>query len=251
MSDFTTDLQRRFGALTSEQVAALDRAAVECGVTVVQLMEIAGWQVARCAWHAIGNKPAPILVVAGRGNNGGDGLVAVRHLATWGCQVRAHVLAEPARISGLVAEHFMAARACGAEVWASEDVDELSTQLHSAALVLDGLLGTGLRADPREPQASAIRALNATGLRVLSIDVPSGLDATTGRVPSACVRAQITCSLAAMKAGLWAPAARAVAGSIVVGDIGMPRAAWERGGLNQPEDVHGGGLVPVPSLTPP
>jgi NAD(P)H-hydrate epimerase len=121
----------------------------------------------------------------------------------------------------------------------------------SAIAVLDGLLGTGLSADPREPQASAIRALNATGMRVFSIDVPSGLDATTGRVPAACVRANLTCTLAAMKTGLWAPSARAVAGSIVVADIGMPRAAWERCGLTPPAEVRGGGLSPLPSVTSP
>lgn len=251
MTGREAELQQRFGALSSEQVADLDRAAIDCGVTVMQLMEVAGWQVARCAWVQLREQPADVLVVAGRGNNGGDGLVAARHLATWGCAVRAHVLSDPDRVTGLVDEHLRSAQACGVEASVSEDVDELSTQLHSAAIVLDGLLGTGLSADPREPQASAIRALNATGMRVFSIDVPSGLDATTGRVPAACVRANLTCTLAAMKTGLWAPSARAVAGSIVVADIGMPRAAWERCGLTPPAGVRGGGLSPLPSVTSP
>lgn len=249
MSD--ASLHERFGALTSEQVSALDRAALACGVSVMQLMEIAGWQVARRAWQTLREIPSEVLVLAGRGNNGGDALVAARHLAAWGCGVRVHLLAEPDRVTGLVAEHLTSALACGVEASVSEDVDELSTQLHSAALVLDGLLGTGLTADPREPQASAVRALNATGMSVLSIDVPSGLDATTGRVPSACVRARTTCALAAMKAGLWGSEARTAAGEIVVADIGMPAAAWKRCGLPQPSAVRGGGLVSVPSLTPP
>src|SRR5207302_7386948 len=130
--------------------------------------------------------------------------------------VRAHVLAEPDRITGLTADHIPTARACGVDVSISEDIDELSTKLHSAALVLDGLLGTGLTAAPREPQASAIRALNAAGMRVLSIDVPSGLDATSGASPGVCVRAAATCTLAAMKAGLWSPDARKLAGTLYV-----------------------------------
>ena len=76
------------GELTSEDVARLDAAAAECGVSTLQLMEIAGWQVARCAWRHLG-RPSGVGVVAGYGNNGGDGLVAARHLATWGCAVRA------------------------------------------------------------------------------------------------------------------------------------------------------------------
>ena len=89
------------GDLTSEQVASLDAAAAECGVSTLQLMEIAGWQVARCAWRHLG-RPAGVTVVAGYGNNGGDGLVAARHLATWGCAVRVLVLGDEARVTGVV-----------------------------------------------------------------------------------------------------------------------------------------------------
>src|SRR5438105_10581902 len=74
----SNDLRARFGSLRSEDVAALDRAAQEIGISTLQLMEIAGWQVARCAWHMVNERPATIAVVAGRGNNGGDGLVAAR-----------------------------------------------------------------------------------------------------------------------------------------------------------------------------
>jgi len=242
-------LKQRFGALTSADVAALDHAATECGVTVMQLMEIAGWQVARCAWETLGANPGTVLVVAGRGNNGGDGLVAARHLATWGCQVRAFVPTTPERLTDLVADQAGSAQQCGVQVRISEDTGELSALLQTAALVLDGVLGTGLTSEPRGPQASAIRELNAWGGRVLAIDVPSGLDATSGHVPDACVHAQLTCTLTAMKAGLWVDAARAVAGDIVVADIGMPKAGWDRAGLPQPPGVRGGGLSSLPTIT--
>jgi len=245
MSTVDEQLRARFGAVTSEQVAALDHAATECGVTVMQLMEVAGWQVARSAWAALHEQPAEILVVSGRGNNGGDGLVAARHLATWGCPVRVHMLAEPERVTGLAAQHAESARANGVEVTVSNDADDLSAQLHSASLVLDGLLGTGLTSAPREPQASTIRALNASGMRVLSIDVPSGLDASSGEAPGACVKAAVTCTLAAMKAGLWSAEGRSHAGRLFVADIGMPAAAWQRNGLARPTDVVGGALLPV------
>jgi len=243
------DLRERFGTLTSADVATLDRAAQESGVSVMQLMEIAGWQVARCAWRMLGDAPGAVLVVAGRGNNGGDGLVAARHLSTWGCAVRAFVLSEPERLSELAAAHVASARNDGVDVTLSEDAGKLAPELRASPLVIDGLLGTGLSAEPREPQASAIRALNDAGLRILSIDVPSGLDATSGNVPSACVSATATCTLTAMKAGLWTEGARGVVGDITVADIGMPRAAWERCGLRQPTEIRGGGLASLPTIT--
>lgn len=211
----------RFGGLTAEQVARLDAAAIAGGVSTLQLMEIAGWQVARCAWRMLGFAPASVAVVAGHGNNGGDGRVAARHLDTWGCSVT-------------VIEAAMAPS---------------QADLAGAALVIDALLGTGLRSAPREPQAAAIRSINAARAPVLSIDVPSGLDATTGEAFDPCVRATLTCTLGAMKAGLWTGDAAACAGAIWVADIGMPAAAYQRCGLRQPPEPRGGELVPVTSAT--
>ena len=87
--------QRRYGDLTSAQLGALDAAAVQAGVEIVQLMEVAGFQVARLAWRLLGSRPRRVHVVAGHGNNGGDGLVAARHLGGWGCDVSATVHACP------------------------------------------------------------------------------------------------------------------------------------------------------------
>jgi NAD(P)H-hydrate epimerase len=232
-------------------VAALDRAAGECGVDVLQLMEVAGWQVARFVWRQMRSSPSDLLVVAGRGNNGGDGLVAARHLATWGCAVRCFLLADPDRVEGVVARHVDAARSCGVEFAISSDPAGVDRLLANARHVIDALLGTGASGDPREPQASVIRALNGSGSNVLSVDVPSGLDASTGRVPVPCVRARATCTLTAMKAGLWEGDARAAAGAITLAPIAMPVSAWQRAALEPPPAARGGGLSPVPSLTPP
>jgi ADP-dependent NAD(P)H-hydrate dehydratase / NAD(P)H-hydrate epimerase len=231
------------GDLTSEQVAQLDAAALQCGVTTVQLMELAGWQVARCAWHHIGNRPADIGVIAGYGNNGGDGLVAARHLATWGCNVRVVVVAEESRVQGVVHDHVGAARACGIDVHVDTKPSAVMAAADGAALLIDALLGTGLRSAPRDPQATAIRTLNGTGHPILSVDVPSGLDATTGDAFDPCVHATLTCTLTAMKRGLRSSGAAAYAGAVWVADIGMPAGAWRRAGLVQPSGVVGGELV--------
>jgi hydroxyethylthiazole kinase-like uncharacterized protein yjeF len=231
-----------FGDLTSEQVARLDAAAADAGVSTLQLMEIAGWQVARCAWGHVGGT-ASVGVVAGYGNNGGDGLVAARHLATWGCAVRALVLAAEERVSGVVLDHVMSARKCGVDVFVSADPDAVRGVIVEADLVIDAILGTGLRSAPRDPQASGIRAINASGVPVLSVDVPSGLDATTGEAFDPTVRAALTCTLTAMKRGLRRGDAAAHAGAVWIADIGMPATAWRRAGLERPPGVTGGELV--------
>jgi NAD(P)H-hydrate epimerase len=230
------------GDLTSEDVARLDAAAADLGVTTLQLMEVAGWQVARCAWHRLGG-PAPVSVVAGYGNNGGDGLVAARHLATWGCTVRVLVLGSEARVSGVVRDHVLSARRCGVDVVVGEDPGLVGGVLRESELGVDAILGTGLRSAPREPQARAIRAINESGIPILSIDVPSGLDATTGEAFDPTVRAALTCTLTAMKRGLRRGDAPGHAGDVWVADIGMPATAWVEAGLLRPPGVTGGELV--------
>jgi len=233
---------RALGALTSEQVARLDAAAAECGVSTLQLMEIAGWQVARCAWRSLG-RPVSVSVVAGYGNNGGDGLDAARHLATWGCAVRVLVLGDEAKVTGVVRDHVRSARRCGVDVTVAADPAAVRGVVAGTELTLDAILGTGLRSAPREPQASAIRALNESGVPVLSVDVPSGLDATTGEAFDPTIRAAVTCTLTAMKQGLRRGDAATHAGEIWVADIGMPATAWRKAGLEQPGGVRGGELV--------
>lgn len=230
------------GALTSEEVARLDAAAAERGVTTLQLMEVAGWQVARCAWHRLGG-PTAVGVIAGYGNNGGDGLVAARHLATWGCAMRVLVLGGEARVTGVVRDHVLSARRCGVDVVVDGDAALVGGILSRTELGIDAILGTGLRSAPREPQASAIRAINESGIRILSVDVPSGLDATSGEAFDPTVRAAMTCTLTAMKRGLRRGDAVAYAGDIWVADIGMPATAWLEAGLLRPPGVTGGELV--------
>ncbi len=236
--------ERRYGALPPDRLAALDAAAVDAGVDIVMLMEVAGWQVARCAWRLLGRRPASVLVVAGRGNNGGDGLVAARHLRAWGCAVEAVVAGEEGRLRGAVVDQLRAARGAGVTVTAGEDTSRIAATAAAAGLCVDALLGTGLRSAPRHPEAGAIAALE--NARVLSVDVPSGLDAGTGEAHDPCVRAEVTCTLTAVKTGLWTRSGRAHAGRVVVADIGMPATAWSACGLRPPTAVRGGALLIVP-----
>lgn len=237
----------RFGALSARDVATLDRAAAMGGVSVLQLMELAGFQIARCAWQMLSNKPGNVTAIVGKGNNGGDTLVAVRHLVTWDCAVTALLLTPRVQLDPLLRAHAEAAESSGA--WVYNAQAGIGDALAGADLVLDGILGTGLRSAPRDTAADAIRDINASGRRVLAVDIPSGLDATTGEAFDPCVHATATCTLAAVKAGLWEARAVGSVGAVWVADIGMPRHAWVALGMEAPRDVRGAALLPVPSAT--
>lgn len=248
MSGNNTDLRRRYGDLTASHVNALDAAAVASGISVVQLMEVAGWQVARCAWRLIHRMPGSVTVVAGRGNNGGDGVVAARHLAAWGCRVEVVLAGDEAGTRDPLSAQLASARANGVTITASSEPDRIAAAVHDAitrnSLLLDALLGTGLRGTPRELDAAAITAM--PGAEVLAVDIPSGLDATTGEPSTPCVTAAATCTLTAMKRGLWTDTGRRHAGIVHVADIGMPQAAWRGTGIDAPVGVRGGALVRLP-----
>jgi hydroxyethylthiazole kinase-like uncharacterized protein yjeF len=238
--------ERRYGAVTPAQVAALDAAALAIGVDVAQLMELAGFQVARLAWRMIGRRPRRLHVVAGHGNNGGDALVAARHLAGWGCGVTAAVVREPERLDTVRQAQCAAARGAGADVSVSAQPGDAAAP-PGTALVIDGLLGTGLTQPPRPLHAAVIADMRG---RVLSIDVPSGFDAGDGTARGAVVTAAATCTLAACKRGFWAAGASSWTGAVFVADIGMPSTAWTMCGLTPPAVVRGGALRRVP-LRPP
>jgi ADP-dependent NAD(P)H-hydrate dehydratase / NAD(P)H-hydrate epimerase len=244
------DLRRRYGDLAAEDVARLDAAAVQSGVGVLQLMEVAGWQVARCAWRLLYRRPGRVTVVAGRGNNGGDGAVAARHLAAWGCDVMILLAGSAAAMKDPLAAHLDSARSNGVRVTDCPEPDGITAAVGTAAndstLLLDALLGTGLTGAPRELDAAAISAMQ--GAPVLAVDVPSGLDASTGESHGACVTALATCTLTAMKRGLWTTSGQACSGTVYVADIGMPPSAWAAAGIAAPTAVRGGGLVRLPDL---
>jgi NAD(P)H-hydrate epimerase len=209
-------------SLSSAQVREVDRLAAErFAIPVSWLMEAAGWQVARhCRSRA--------YVVCGRGNNGGDGLAAARHLHRWG-RLAGVACTDVGGLAGPAAEQARALRAVGVAI-----SEEPAAGLGDASLVVDALLGTGLSRPVEGRLAEWIAAVDRSGLRVVSVDVPSGLDADTGRALGACVRAAITVTLGLPKPGLLAADGPAHAGEVWVADIGVPFEAYEAIGVQVP-----------------
>jgi ADP-dependent NAD(P)H-hydrate dehydratase / NAD(P)H-hydrate epimerase len=213
---------------------AIDRWAIEeQGVASLELMERAGAGVARALERLAPD--GPVTVVCGKGNNGGDGLVAARLLREAGRPVAIVCVAAPAELTGDARASLERlpgpppVRIDGTP-WTEQD-GEHDTAAPAADLfraqlsIIDALLGTGFQGEPRGPFAAAITAINAAGAQVVSVDVPSGVDASTGVIRGAAVCASLTVSFHAGKPGLWINPGKAHAGEVQVIDIGIPRGA--------------------------
>lgn len=217
-------------ACSADQMCEIDRRAVaEFGMPSLLLMENAGRAVAeRVLAHlpAIHCNNPLVRVLCGRGNNGGDGFVAARHLFNRGVRVECVLAADREGVRGDARVNLDLLAPLGVPVFSLEDGE--STDPH---LLVDALLGTGFRGEPRGAVAEAIRWINASGLSVVSVDVPSGLDADTGRAGAACVRARETVTFGLPKLGLVSYPGRDLAGAISVAHISLPRPLLEEESL--------------------
>ncbi len=206
--------------LTSAQVKQTDALARErYGIATDWLMEAAGWQVSRfCQGRTV--------VACGVGNNAGDGLAAARHLHRWG-RLASVACIDEGRLHGPAEQELEALRKLG--------VDVTSTLLFEGAeVVLDAIFGTGISRTPDGNFAAWIDAINGSRAQVVSIDVPSGLDADSGVAYAPSVQAHTTVTLGLPKAGLMREDGPRVAGEVWVADIGMPLEVYAALGIDVP-----------------
>ena len=201
----------------AELMRATDRWAIETkGIASLELMERAGEGLARTvAEHVPAGR---IAVVCGKGNNGGDGLVAARLLRQAGRDVDVLLVWDPEWLSDDAKAELAQLPGPAPERYAAE-------RLAKAHGLVDALLGTGSTGAPKDPVAGVIADLNDARGKVIAADVPSGVDASTGEVAGAAVRATATATFHAAKPGLWIAPGKAHAGTVVVIDIGIPRGA--------------------------
>ena len=207
----------------------MQRLEAECGVPVPQLMDNAGLAVAQEAWLALGEiAERRILVLCGPGNNGGDGLVAARHLKDWAADVIVFLLnprpADDANFAALT-ERDVATITAGEDAWEKRLADALG----GAELVIDALLGTGSARPIDGDLAIVLEALTEARARrlpprLLAVDLPTGLDADTGTTDPLTVPADATVTLGVSKVGLHVLPGATFAGKVEVVDIGIPAA---------------------------
>lgn len=206
----------------------------ELHIELIQMMENAGRSLAELAVRLFGPRTATVL--AGPGGNGGGGLVAARHLANRGVSVRV-VLSRPAGDMGPIPAHQL-------RILEGMDVP-IGGEAATSDVTLDALIGYSLHGNPSGRAADLITWANADPSPVLSLDTPSGLDATTGRPSSPCVRATATLTLALPKTGvLKAPSST---GRLFLADISVPPSVYRRIGIDAPLLFREEGIVEIRS----
>ncbi|MCJ7543979.1 MAG: NAD(P)H-hydrate epimerase [Phycisphaerae bacterium] len=217
-------------ALSREEVRRIDRLAIETlGVSGLVLMENAGRGAADAIGDFLGGSVASkvIAIVAGSGNNGGDGFVVARHLAMRGASVSTFLVCPGDKLTPDAEANLAILRELGHDVrdLAAGDLGGLAEQLRRFEVVVDAVGGTGIRGALRGQMAAAAEAISAAGRPVVAIDIPTGLDCDTGTAAGAAVRAAMTVTFVARKKGFDAPGAAAYTGRVIVADIGVPAEA--------------------------
>ena len=227
---------------TPVQVREMDRRVIAAGTGSLQLMERAAGHLARAVLRAAGRSYGlRVALLCGKGNNGGDGIAAARHLRTAGAWPVVCLTGDPADLSADAAVQLARWRAVGGRV-----ETDVSDALDRADIAVDCLLGTGTKGAPRAPYDAAIAGLNARALPVVACDLPSGVDADTGEVAAEAVRADLTLTLGAHKRGLVLWPARAHTGDLQVADIGI-RDARDQPVAHIVEDTDLPALLPDPT----
>lgn len=220
---------REMPVLSREQCRAVDRRAIdEYGVSGLVLMENAGRGAAELL-ISLGAR-GPVAICCGRGNNAGDGFVIARHLDLHGIPARICLRGEPSELTPDAAANFHIAQQSGIpiELFGNHlDVERLRAQIVDADWLVDALLGTGAQGEPRPPISDMIDEMNRSGLPILAVDVPSGLDCETGKASQQTVRARHTCTFVAAKRGFMVPEAAEYLGQLHVLHIGAPRKLVE------------------------
>jgi NAD(P)H-hydrate epimerase len=212
-------------AITAEQMREVDRiAAEEFGLGILQMMENAGRSLAENVPDMLDGSREEVAILAGSGGNGGGGLCCARHLHNRGLQVWVILSKKAAALKGAARDQLRVLEAAGVQPVVRSEVENV---LRRSSIVVDALIGYRLRGAPRGSVAELIKLCNRHAARVLSLDVPSGLDATTGEAPGVVVHPERTLTLALPKTGL-----RGVDGDLYVADIGIPPEVFHRIGVS-------------------
>jgi len=217
-------MKRAPAIVSSQQMKELDRRAIEdYGIPSLLLMENAGRGVAEVIFNIA--RPGRVTIFVGKGNNGGDGLVTARHLHNRGFQVFVAMLSNPSELKNDPALNYgiiSKMKIPTTEISTVSGKEDLLSTVEKSDVIVDAIFGVGLQKSVGGVFKSAIESINEKGRTVVSVDVPSGLDADTGEILGSAVRATHTTTLGLPKKGLFAGNGPDHAGKICVIDIGIP-----------------------------
>ena len=224
--------------VTARQMQNLDKKTImEVGIPGAVLMENAGrgtFEQIRRYFPDINRR---IIVLCGRGNNGGDGFVIARYFHNTGCDVKAFLFSTEDKVAGDACTNLMAFKKIGGRI--CEIIDEsqwecVKSDVAHAALFVDAMLGTGLSSEVRGLYMRVIEDINnMSGVPTVSVDIPSGIDATTGKILGIAVKAQLTCTFGLPKRGLMLHPGLSRTGQLEIIDIGIPKKLVREEGIKE------------------
>jgi len=212
--------------LTTEQMAEVDRLMMDVfGIELLQMMENAGRNLADFAQNLKSKHTNPkFLILCGSGNNGGCGMVAARHLINRGFPVEIVLMQDETHLKQVPHHQWTTLKRIGVQAAVDPNPEKFD-------LVIDSMIGYGLQGAPHGEVADWINKINASQTPILSLDVPSGLDATRGIPFKPCTRASATLTLALPKTGLMTSEAKPYVGDLYLADISVPERVYEMLGL--------------------
>ena len=225
-STFVDQDGRPVTAVTAEEMRAIDRVAVEkIGLDLPRMMEHAGRGLADAVLRdgLTGQSDLPVTVLAGNGGNGGGGLACARHLANRSLPVEVVLDRARTEVDGVTAEQLRILEAMEVPIKSVDSGADLDIDTALEGIVVDALIGYGLTGAPRGAAAELIEAANDKPGTVVSLDVPSGVNATTGEASGAAIAPDLTATLALPKTGL-----AAVGGDLLLFDLSIPPAVYDR-----------------------
>ncbi|MEL7644861.1 MAG: NAD(P)H-hydrate epimerase [Anaerolineaceae bacterium] len=206
--------------VTTKQMMEVDRLAMEdYHIELIQMMENAGRNLARLAINQFLSKGTKnVVVLAGAGGNGGGALVAARHLHNWGARVQVFLSRPLESYQGVTAHQLRILQEMQIDVRTASEPGAIV----GIDLIIDGLIGYSLKGSPSGMAARLITWANHQNAPILSLDVPSGMDASTGKAFEPVIKADATMTLALPKTGFLAPDNETLTGKLFLADIGIP-----------------------------
>lgn len=215
-----------YRVISGRQAKTIDiKAREKLGISTLVLMENAGRAVSSEAYKSLGYKKKKVILFCGKGNNGGDGFVAARHLLTFGIKPEIFLIGKITDVvneAGVNLGILLKLKQKVIEI-NQDNLDLTRKALTKCDLVIDALFGVGLSGELKGFYRGLVEAINVSRAYVLSVDIPSGLDANTGRVLGYCVKADKTVTFVARKVGMTIAEGPKYCGKTIVADLGIPQ----------------------------
>lgn len=227
---------------TAKEMEQLDILAVEHGLSICQMMELAGWHMAQVLQELAVATDKKVAIVCGQGNKGGDGLSAARHLANKGYLVS--IILASTDLKPDPEHHLMLLQHMDIPIMLYEsDAEHINNTIRKADVIVDALLGYHLEGNPRGAYADLIEQINKAKKMVVAYDIPSGVDATTGECLEPCIKAAATLTLALPKKVFETDTGKRKSGKVFLADIGIPSFLYDQIAKKSRPDFGNNGVV--------